>query len=321
MLKFIGRRLLNYAVMLFVATSLAYFLASWFLNPRSNYQQMRPRPPTASINTSLNLANVNDQVPVVERYWRWLHQVLFHWNWGLSPQGESVNGAVAHRALVSGELVTMATILAIVIGVSIGVASAIRQYKIFDRLANAVSVFFLVTPTFVLALLIVLAGIRFNDSIGERWFFVTGLGEGGGLLDYLQHVALPTLALTLAGYVGYHLTQRTYLLDTINADYVRTARAKGVRKGVAIRRHALRTSLIPTAMGVVWSLTSVITGAVFVETIFAINGAGKYFIDTLTKNDINGSVAIASLGGLCTCAGLLLADIVIALLDPRIRIS
>jgi peptide/nickel transport system permease protein len=318
-LSFVGRRLLNYAVMLFAATTLAYFLASSFLSPRTNYLQMRPRPPEASIDVSLNLANVNDKVPVVERYFVWLEKVALHWDWGLSPQGEAVNAAIAYRAVVSAKLVLIATILAVVIGVSIGVATAIRQYGLFDRLSNAVSAFFLVCPTFVLGLVIVLAGIRFNDAVGVRWFYVTGLGDGG-FVDYLQHVALPTLVLTLVGYVGYHLTQRTYLLDTMNADYVRTARAKGVPKGVAIRRHALRTSLIPTAMGVVWSLTSVITGAVFTETIFAIDGAGKYFIDALSKNDINGSVAIAAMGGLTTCAGLLLADIVVALLDPRIRI-
>jgi peptide/nickel transport system permease protein len=320
LLSFIGRRLLNYLVMLFAATTLAYFLASSFLNPRSNYVQMRPQPPEASINASLDLANVNDKVPVIERYGVWLRQVALHWNWGLSPQGENVNTAIAYRAVVSAKLVTLSTVLAVLLGVSIGVAAAIRQYKLFDRISNAVSVFFLVCPTFVLALLLVLGGIRFNEAIGMRWFFVTGLGDGG-LLDFLQHIALPTVTLTLIGYVGYHLTQRTYLLDTMNADYVRTARAKGLPKNLAIRRHALRTSLIPTAMGVVWSLASVITGSVFVETIFAIDGAGKYFIDALTKNDINGSVAIAAMGGLTTCVGLLLADIVVALLDPRIRVS
>ena len=320
MLSFIGRRLLNYLVMLFAATTLAYFLASSFLNPRSNYVQMRPQPPEASIDASLDFANVNDKVPVIQRYGRWLEQVALHWNWGLSPRGDPVNSAIAYRAIVSTKLVTIATVLAVLIGVSIGVAAAIRQYSVFDRVSHAVGMFFLVCPTFVLALLIVLGGIRFNEDIGARWFYVTGLGDGG-FVDYLQHVALPTLTLTLVGYVGYHLTQRTYLLDTINADYVRTARAKGVPKNVAIRRHALRMSLIPTAMGVVWSLTSVITGSVFVETIFAIDGAGKYFIDALTQNDINGSVAIAALGGCATCAGLLLADIVVAMLDPRIRIS
>jgi peptide/nickel transport system permease protein len=320
LLSFIGRRVLNYIVMLLAATTLAYFLASSFLNPRSNYLQMRPQPPEASIDASLNFANVNDKVPVVERYFIWLERVALHWDWGTSPQGVPVGAAVAYRAIVSVKVVLIATLLAVVLGVSIGVASAIRQYRLFDRVSNAISVFFLVCPTFVLALLLVLGGIRFNDAIGVRWFYVTGLGNGG-LIDYLQHIALPTLTLTLVGYVGYHLTQRTYLLDTINADYVRTARAKGVPKGVAIRRHALRTSLIPTAIGVAWSLASVITGSVFVETIFALDGAGRYFVEALAKNDINASVAIAALGGCATCAGLLLADIVVALLDPRIRVS
>lgn len=320
MLSFIGRRLFNYVVMLLAATTLAYFLASSFLNPRSNYLQMRPQPPEASIDASLNFANVNDKVPVLDRYFVWLERVVLHWDWGTSPQGEPVNGAVARRAMVSVKVVLLATVLAALLGISLGVSSAMRQYRAYDRATNAVSMFFLVCPTFVLGLLLVLGGIRFNDAIGARWFYVTGLGTGG-FVDYLQHIALPTLTLTLAGYVGYHLTQRAYLLDTINADYVRTARAKGVRKNVAIRRHALRTSLIPTAIGVAWSLASVITGSVFVETIFALDGAGRYFIDSLVKQDINGAVAVAALGGAATCLGLLLADIVVALLDPRIRVS
>ena len=167
MLSFIGRRLLNYGVMLFATTSLAYFLASWFLNPRANYLQMRPQPPEASIDASLSAANINDKVPVIERYWAWLQQVVLDWNWGLSPQGEWVNASVAYRAIVSAQLVTIATVLAVVIGVSIGVAAAIRQYRMFDRVSNVISVFFLVSPTFVLGLLLVLAGIRFNEAIGS----------------------------------------------------------------------------------------------------------------------------------------------------------
>lgn len=79
--------------------------------------------------------------------------------------------------------------------------------------------------------------------------------------------------------------------------------------------------MIPTAYGIAFSITGTVTGALFVEQIFAIHGAGLYFIESLSKNDINGSVAVAFLGGVATCAGLLLADIFVAFLDPRIRIS
>lgn len=320
MLKFIVGRLASYVVMLFIATSGVYFLASWFLDPRSNYLAMRPQPPAASINSSLNYANVNDQVPIFERYWNWLTGVVLHWDWGFSPVGEPVSEIIWDRAWVSVQLVTISTVLAVVIGIAVGVRSAIRKYGIFDHVSNSVSVFFLVMPSFVLALLVVLVYLNLQREFDLNWFAVTGLGDGT-FLSYVQHLFLPTLVLTLLGYVGFHLTQRTYLLDTMNADYVRTARAKGVPKNIAIRRHALRTSMIPTAYGIAFSITATVTGALFVEQVFAIHGAGLYFIETLTKNDINGAVSVAFLGGVATCTGLLLADIFVAILDPRIRIS
>ncbi|MDN5822842.1 MAG: ABC transporter permease [Micrococcaceae bacterium] len=306
--------------MLFLATSGVYFLASWFLDPRSNYMALRPQPPAASINASLDYAGINDQTPIFERYWNWLTDIVLHWNWGYSPVGEPVSGVIWDRAWVSVQLVTISTALAIIVGIAIGVRAAIRKYKAFDHVTNSVSAVFLVMPSFVLALLVVLMYLMLQQRFDLHWFAVTGLGDGT-FFSYMQHLFLPTLVLTLVGYVGFHLTQRTYLLDTMNADYVRTARAKGVPQNVAIRRHALRTSMIPTAYGIAFSITGTVTGALFVEQIFAIHGAGLYFIESLSKNDINGSVAVAFLGGVATCAGLLLADIFVAFLDPRIRIS
>ena len=112
---------------------------------------MRPRPPEASIDASLNLANVNDKVPVVERYVVWLRQIVLDWDWGRSPQGESVNAAVAYRAVVSVKVVLVATMLAIVLGVSIGVAvgdssvparsiaSATRSVRFFSSVPRSCS--------------------------------------------------------------------------------------------------------------------------------------------------------------------------------------
>lgn len=327
MLTFIVRRVANYFVMIFVATSIAYFLASEFLNPRSNYLGLRPVPPKASIDASLNAANINDEVSVFVRYGRWLQDLFVHGSFGLSPDKAPINPELWSRAWQSTQLLIWGTVLSILIGVGLGVWTAIRQYKVSDRVFNSITVLLICVPAPVLYLFIVLAGIKFNDAIGSRWFFVTGLGDSDvagfwpSTVDYLQHLALPTLGIFLIGYTNYHLTQRTYLLDTMSADYVRTARAKGVRHSVAIRRHALRTSLIPTAMGVAWNIATIFTGALFAEAVFAINGLGKYFVDTLSKNDINAVTAVAAFGGVCTCVGLLLADVVVALLDPRIRLT
>lgn len=327
MLKFSLWRMFNYAWMLFIATSLAYLMASLFLDPRSNFMAQTPVPPPESISAALTDANVNPETPLLGRYWTWLLGVVFNWDWGLSPEGASINGEVARRILVSTQLVFLATFLSIIVGVGLGVWTAIHHYKLRDRVVNVFSVASMVMPVFVLALLIVLVAVSFNRAIGVSIFYVTGLSEPGvsgffpTIVDWLRHITLPTLAMTGAGWYAYHQTQRTYLLDSINADYVRTARAKGLQKSTAIRRHALRISLVPTATGIAFSITTIFTGAVFIEQIFAIPGLGNYFIDTINNNNINGAVAVAAFGATCTLAGALLADIVIAWLDPRIRMN
>ncbi len=140
-------------------------------------------------------------------------------------------------------------------------------------------------------------------------------------IDFLQHILLPTIVLTIISAVGYHLSQRTYLLDEMHADYVRTARAKGLTKKQAIRKHALRASLIPTSVQVAFSIASIFTGAVMTEKIFAIHGLGEYFINCINNNNINGAVAVAAFSGACTLVGALMADLFAAALDPRIKMS
>ena len=224
MLKFIAKRLANYVVMLFVAISCTYFLASGFMRPRSNYESRTPRPPAASINRSLDLANINDHTNIFTRYWRWLTGVVTRWDWGLSPDLGSVNGALAPRIVASTELVTIATVLSIVLGVALGIYTAQRQYKWQDRLFGTTATFFLVIPTAVFALLVVMLAIFINGASGFRLFYVTGLSSYTGnnwflrLADFGQHIILPTIVLTILGMVSYHLTQRTYLLDEMHAD-------------------------------------------------------------------------------------------------------
>ena len=121
MIRYIVKRCLNYVVMLFVAVSMTYFLASAFMDPRSNYMSRHPHPPIASINRSLDLANINDQTPVLTRYGNWLYGILTRWDWGLSPDQAPVGPAIASRIGASVQLVTGATVLGIVLGVSVGV--------------------------------------------------------------------------------------------------------------------------------------------------------------------------------------------------------
>ncbi|WP_149085519.1 MULTISPECIES: ABC transporter permease [Microbacterium] len=327
MIKYLARRALGWLLMIVVATNLTYFLAWGFLDPRSNYVGRRPPLTEEQIVNTLAPRNLSDTVPLIERWWTWLTGILLRWDWGVSPTGGSVNEQVAYRMWVSAELVLGATILTTVLGIALGVYTASRQYKLADRIGQATSIITLNIPIVVAAFAIVLLAIGLNNATGTRIFYVTGNASQGvegffpTLIDVLQHLTLPTIALVLTGYASIHFLQRSLLLDNINADYVRTARAKGLTKQQAIRKHALRTSLIPVATQVAFTIPAIFTGAVLTETIFAWNGMGRYFIDTITKNDIHGTVAIAAFGAVLTAIGAILADIAVVVLDPRVRVS
>lgn len=327
MAGFIVRRLLGWLAMIFVAMNATYLLAVLFLDPASNYRDTRPRPTEERIANALAPYNLDPREPLPTRWFNWLKDVVLHFDWGRSPSGTSVNAEVGYRILISGQLVLLATVLSVAVGVGLGVFSAIRQYRISDRLLQGISILLLNVPTVVAALGLVYLAITANDALGTRLFYVTGSSSVGVtgffpvLLDRLEHLVLPTVSLTVLGYVGYHLTQRSLLLDTMNADFVRTARATGLTYGKAIRRHALRASLIPTATSVAFSIPAVFTGAVLTERIFGWHGMGEYFSLTISKNDVHGVVAVATFGAAMTAIGAILADVATAFLDPRVRMS
>ena len=313
--------------MIVVATNVTYLLAWSFLNPRSNYVGRKPPLSPEQITNLLRPRNLDSTVPLIERWWTWITGIVLRWDWGVSPTGGSVNEQVAYRMWVSAELVLGATIIMTLLGIWIGVYTASRQYKLGDRIWQSVSIITMNINIIVAALAVVILAINFNNWVGTRVFFVTGSSSEGVtgffpvIVDALQHLILPTIALVIIGYAQYHFLQRTLLLDNISADYVRTARAKGLTKQQAIRRHALRTSLIPVATQVAFSIPGIFTGAILTESIFAWQGMGRYFLTTINGNDVHGVVAVAAFGAVLTAIGALLADIAVVVLDPRVRVS
>ncbi|MBY0794655.1 ABC transporter permease [Corynebacterium parakroppenstedtii] len=327
MTKYLVKKLGGWLAIIFIATNITFFLATEFLDPKSNYVGRRPPLPEDQIQRTLQPLNLSDNTPLFERWWTWLSNILFHWDWGESPLGESVNQQISFRIWVSAELLLLATVLSVIIGVAIGVYTASNQYKMGDRIWQGISIVTMNLHIVVASIITVAFGLWVNRITGSRIFYVTGASKYGDhgffptLLDFLQHVALPTFSLLLVSYAGYHMMQRSLLLDNLNADYVRTARAKGLPRRKAIRKHALRTSIIPVATSVAFSIPGIFTGAIMTEKIFAWQGMGDYFITALSHNDIYGTVAVAAFGAFTTAVAAILADITVVILDPRVRVS
>lgn len=325
MVRYVARKAIGWLVMIVVATNATFFLASWFLDPRSNYRDLRPVRSDEQIAHALAPYGLSPHWSLVHRWWYWCTGVVFHFDWGHSPTGVPVDSEIPQRVVASGELILLGAVVSVVLGVALGVYSATRQYGALDRLSQAVSVVLYNIPTAVSALVLVLCAIGLNQLAGKTVLHVAGAstpgvtGRWATVADRADHLVLPTLSLIVTGYVGWHLTQRALLLDTLNADFVRTARATGLTRSRAIRRHALRASLIPTASAVAFSIPWVFTGAIITETIFGWEGMGRYFTQTIGQNNVDGVVAVAAFGAVMTAIGAILSDIATVALDPRVR--
>ena len=327
MFRYLLRKIVGWGVIVILATNVTYFLASLFLDPRSNYAGRRPPLSPEEIDSLLAPYNLSPNTPLLERWWTWLTGIVTRWDWGASPLGDSVNEQISFRIWVSAQLTIVATLMSIVIGVAVGVYTASRQYRRADRAWQGISIITMNTHVVVASIAVVWLGLKINEWTGRRIFYVTGsaspdvTGFAPKLVDFAQHLILPTISLIIISYAGYHFLQRTLLLDNLNADYVRTARAKGLTKSQAIRRHALRTSFIPVATSVAFSVPGIFTGAVMTEQIFAWQGMGQYFIQTIARNDVHGAVAVAAFGAAITAVSAILADLFVVALDPRVRVS
>lgn len=319
MLLYLARRIANYAVLLTIATVLAYVIASSTLNPLSMYDMTNPKINWEGIYATLTSYNINPNDPLLGRVQTWAQNILFHWDWGKTPRGEVVTDLISRRIWVSVRLVFIGAFLGMGLGTALGAWTATKQYSLWDRLATLFSLIIISTPVMVLALFLKLGAVSANQALGSQVFeFV---GEGDGFIGGAQHLLLPTISMSLGGIAAYSRYQRNLMLDTLGADYVRTARAKGLVKRKAITRHALRTSLIPMGTFFAFALAGLFTGASITETVFSWHGLGEYAIQSISTMDINGTTAVVAFSGLMTLIGALLSDVMVAIIDPRVRVS
>jgi peptide/nickel transport system permease protein len=326
-LGFIARRVVNYAVLASIATVLGYVLASATLNPSARYLGRNPPIPEASINSILNELNINPDTPILERLGIWLTGLITQGSLGLSVTGNEVTADIVSRAGTSLRLLIVGSILGAVIGVALGVWGAVRQYRASDQIITYSSFAVLATPPFVVAVLLMIGATNMNRASGTQIINFTGeytAGLEGGFweiaADRFGHLALPTISLTIGAVALYSRYQRSAMLDVLSADYIRTARSKGRRRGAAIVRHGVRVALIPMSTFFAYSFGTILTGATITENVFSWHGMGEYLLQSVTSADINavaGTILFTSI--LVLIAGTL-SDVVYAALDPRVRV-
>jgi peptide/nickel transport system permease protein len=266
--------------------------------------------------------------PIHVQYFLWLRNML-QGDFGLSfTYRAPVLDIIVPRIVNSLYLVLLATVFLYFIAVPIGIYGAVRQYSLGDKITSFLSYIFLGTPNFFLALLALYVILQVNFATG--WGIpLTGmtspnhmrLDAWGRFLDILAHLAIPAFIVVMSDIAGLSRYLRGQMLEYLGADYIRTARSKGLREFVVIYKHTLRNAIIPFIATIGGLLPALFSGAGLVEVVFAYPGITPMFINAINQQDI---FIIAGFGMLTTVlliVGNLLGDLLLAVVDPRIQYS
>jgi peptide/nickel transport system permease protein len=324
MLKFLARRFVNYLILVFIATSLAYLLGSMTLNPEARYEGRNPPLSQSSIHQTLQLRNADPTTALPVRYGHWLKGVV-HGDFGLQIVGdEKVSSEMGRRIGVSLRLLIIGSVLGTVIGVLVGVFGAVRQRKFFDTSSTVASYVLLAMPAVVIIILVQTVFQHVNQSAGHVIFplvreYDSNLHGFDFWSDRLRRLVPPTIALVLFNASFFSRYQRSAMLDVLGSDFLRTARAKGLTKQQALFKHGVRTALIPMMTFFAYSFGLLLTGAFFTERLFGWFGMGSYLIESIQGRDVNAVAAITAFTAVLVLLSGMLSDILYAALDPRVR--
>lgn len=232
------------------------------------------------------------------------------------------------------ELMLLSYAISILIGVPLGIFSAIRQYSAFDYTVTTIAFFGQAMPTFFFALLLImLFSIAFKNlgwpylpsgnAVAPKTYTMALLGDinPGTPLDAILHLVMPVTVLTLFNVAGWSRFIRTSMLEVMRQDYVRTARAKGLREQIVILKHALRNALIPFITVVVFTIPGLFAGAILTETVFNWPGMGRLYVLALSSSDYPVAMAFLLIEAALTVIATLTSDVLYTVVDPRIRLS
>ena len=316
---FIARRLLYSIPVLIAATILVFFGMTLVTDPLSQLTLI-PNVSEQTIQNIVDRKHLED--PLFVQYFFWLKDAIFN-QFGTTAIGDKPIWPELSRAIGNTmQLVLISEAIAVTLAVILGVLSAKRQYSFFDYTTTTLSFFGFSVPIFWFALVLQALVTSFFLQTGIRLFYTFGISSldpAYPFIDRIQHMVLPIVTLTYVNIATYSRYQRASMLEVLHSDYIRTARAKGLKERTVTMKHGLRNALIPLVTIAALNFGAVLGGAVITETIFAWPGMGKFFIDSLVRGEIYTLMAWLMVTAVAVIFMNLVADILYGALDPRIR--
>lgn len=260
--------------------------------------------------------------PIIVQYFKWGKSFL-KGDLGVSVTGEKVTGRLMERIPNTLLLTTVVLLLTWLVGIPLGIVAALNWKKPIDRILTILSSIGMAIPSFFFALLLLIFAVKTGwfPTGGLTSFNFSTLGISGKIIDIIWHLVLPVTVLFTLSLSGLQRQMRGNLLDVLGSDYVKFARAKGLSETRVIYKHALRNAINPMITLLGFEFSSLLSGAALTEFVFQYPGLGRLILEAVLKSDINLVMASLMMGTIMLILGNLIADILLKVVDPRVRIS
>ena len=318
MARYLIGRVLSLIFVLFVVSVITFVLMHSV--PGGPFDESKsPLPPAAKANI---LAKYGLDKPIHVQYLNYMKNVVFHFDFGIPFQQPTttVTALIAKSWLVTLQVGIMTVLLSFGLGITLGVLAAYRQNTWIDTSTTFVAMMGITTPNFVVSMwLILIFAVRLN------WLPMGGWNASGDCLignDYIcTDWIMPVIAYSLAPLAIVARYTRSSIVDVMRQDYARTAKAKGLNERTVMTRHVMRNALIPmiTALGVI--IPNLLTGSIFIEAVFRINGLGRFFVTSIFNRDYPMIMALFLLIAFLWSFTYLITDVLYTFADPRIRLG
>ncbi len=304
--KYILKRILSGIVTIWILITACFFLMHSIPgSPFSKGEQGVPEAVMQRLNEKYGL----DQ-PLSVQYVRYLSNIL-HGDLGISYKNSSVqvNDMIARGFPISGRVGLLAVVFSLAAGIALGITSAIKRGSLFDGISMVVATIGVCVPLFVISVLLL---YLFSGILG--WLPTYGLSTW-------KHYILPVVCLSFSPIAYIARMTRSSMLEVMQQDYIRTARAKGVAESMVILKHGLRNAILPVVTYLGTLIANLMTGSFIVERLFAIPGLGKYFVDSITARDYNIIMGVTIFLGIFVVICNLIVDVTYGIIDPRVKID
>lgn len=319
MIKYIFKRLINLIPVLLIISILLFGISKLMpgdpvllLMPQEGYKSEQQKQET--YNRLKKQYGYDKSIPV--QYVNWLGRTLSG-NLGESTQYRRPVAEVLKNPLRNTLLLNIGTtVIAFILSVIIGIKSAVRRGGFYDKFWQVFSLIGISLPTFFFGIFLI-----YTFGLRLRWFPPGGMPKVNTPMQWVKHLVLPTVTLTIGSLASTSRYVRNSMLDALSQDYIRTARAKGLSERSVIYSHAFRNALIPVVTVVAWSFTGLLGGSAITEKVFAFEGIGQYLITSVTQQDYNVLMALNMMYAILSVTGNLLMDIGYSLVDPRVTLE